>query len=244
MSQYILTDRGTVLTIQTVRSLTPAEMNSPVESKKRDIFDKIIADKYGDSRYPPKNWHTRNKKKIDPDIDDSEVLDDDDDPIPHNISVASMEVWDEDDDDGINDDRSGYKLDEDNVIDTDDIPDLDQYLTAAVLLPQDGEYLKAAKVVQRVTDGNGDVIGKYNSNPILDTRVYKVMFPDGSIQQYSENVIAENIYAQVDEEEHRYQLLEGILLHRRNEKTLSKENAFDKRGKRRLTTKGCDLCVQ
>ena len=72
MCQYVLADRGTVITIQTVRSLTPAEMNSPVETKKREIFDKIIVGKYGDSRYPPKNWNIRNKKKMDPEINDSE----------------------------------------------------------------------------------------------------------------------------------------------------------------------------
>ena len=32
----------------------------------------------------------------------------------------------------------------------------------------------------------------------------------GAIQQYSANIIAENLYSQVDEEGHRYQLLEGI----------------------------------
>ena len=72
MSQYILSDRGTFLTVQTVRSLNPAEMNSPIEAKKGLIFNKIIVDKFGDSRYPNKNWNNRNRKKIDPDIDDSE----------------------------------------------------------------------------------------------------------------------------------------------------------------------------
>jgi hypothetical protein len=34
----------------------------------------------------------------------------------------------------------------------------------------------------------------------MDTRIYDVQFPDGHVEAYSANVIAENIYAQVDEE--------------------------------------------
>ena len=81
--------------------------------------------------------------------------------------------------------------------DTDDIPDLDLYLSAEVLLPQDGEHLKAATVIRRVTDDNGVAIGQYNQNSILDTRVYEVMFPDEATQQYATSIIAENIYAQI-----------------------------------------------
>ena len=40
------------------------------------------------------------------------------------------------------------------------------------------------------------------------------MFPDGSIQQYAANIIAEHMYPQGDEDRHRYQLLESIINHR------------------------------
>jgi len=248
MSQYVLTDRGTVITVQTIRSLTPAEVNSPVEARKRDIFDKIIVGKFGNSRYPHKNWNTRNRDKVDPDIDDSEVLNQDGYAL-HNISIVSMDIWETDVDEGrehvpiVSDDE-----DDDNHIkelsETDDIPDLDVYLSAEVLLPQNGEHLKAATVTRRVTNENGVAIGTYNQNPILDTRVYEVMFPDGATQQYAANVIAENIYAQIDEEGHRYQLLEGILHHRKTSKAVTKDQAMDKSGKNRLTTKGWDFCVE
>ena len=61
-----------------------------------------------------------------------------------------------------------------------------------MLLPQDGEHMGAAKVIGKTTNSDGVPLGTYNSNPILNTRVYDVMFPDGSIQQYSANIIAEN----------------------------------------------------
>jgi hypothetical protein len=37
-------------------------------------------------------------------------------------------------------------------------------------------------------------------NPILDTRVYDVEFPDGRVDKYAANVIAESMFAQVDDE--------------------------------------------
>ena len=245
MSQFVLTEKGTVMTIQTLRSLTPAEMNSPSESKKREDFMKTIIFKFGDSRNPPTNWNTRNKKKWDDDILDDEAIAIADAGLkPHGISVAQIEVWDDDENDGEDDglDTPSYVNDKD-IEDVDQIPDFDQYLTAEVLLPQNGEYMQAAKVISRAKDGDGNVIGEYNRNPILDSRVYDVMFPDGAVQQYSANVIAQNLYSQVDEEGFRYQLLDGILTHRKNEHAVEKENAMDKNGKRRLTTKGWDFCV-
>ena len=41
------------------------------------------------------------------------------------------------------------------------------------LLPQ-GEEMKSAKVVRRTTDDNGDIIGQYNENPLLNTLLYDV----------------------------------------------------------------------
>ena len=49
-------------------------------------------------------------------------------------------------------------------------------------------------------DDLGVFKGQYNENPILDTRVYEVMFPNGVMQEYSANVIAENMWAQVEED--------------------------------------------
>ena len=97
----------------------------------------------------------------------------------------------------------------------DDIPDLDMYLNMEVLLPQDGEQMRAARVLGRAKDDRGNIKGSFNDNPILNTCVYDVMFPDGAIPQYSANVIAENLFAQVDEDGYRrYQLLDSILHHR------------------------------
>ena len=43
--------------------------------------------------------------------------------------------------------------------------------------------------------GDGNLIGKSNDNPILDTREYIVEFPDGREAEYAANQIAVNMIA-------------------------------------------------
>ena len=47
---------------------------------------------------------------------------------------------------------------------------------------------------------DGNLLVTVHSNPILDTRVYEVEFPDGQVMEYAANVIAENLYSQVDQD--------------------------------------------
>ena len=77
--------------------------------------------------------------------------------------------------------------------DVDDYGDFDAYIGAEVLLPQNGYVLKAARVLGRAVDDSGSSIGQYDSNPMLNTKIYDVMFPDGAVQQYAANVIAESL---------------------------------------------------
>ena len=55
----------------------------------------------------------------------------------------------------------------------------DKYLSAEVMLPL-GDKLQTAKVMKRKRDDNNIPIGIANNNPLLDTRVYQVQFPDGT----------------------------------------------------------------
>ena len=59
-----------------------------------------------------------------------------------------------------------------------------------VLLPH-GEELLIAKVLRRLVEKQGKVIGSPDENPILNTLIYDVEFPDGNIKKYPANVIAE-----------------------------------------------------
>jgi hypothetical protein len=129
-----------------------------------------------------------------------------------------------------------------------DINDYDEFLGAEVLLPQDGEHMRSATVVKRVLDENGRVKGTYSANPMLNTRIYEVMFPDGELKKYSANVIAENMFSQVDSEGYQYTLLDEIVAHRSTGEAVRKEDGWhvDRKGQRsrKLTTRGWYFNVQ
>ena len=49
--------------------------------------------------------------------------------------------------------------------------------------------------------GPGDnPIGKYNQNPILDSRKYKVELLDGVVDEYYHKILSQKLLSQVDEE--------------------------------------------
>ena len=67
------------------------------------------------------------------------------------------------------------------------------------------------------------LLGKANSNPILDTRKYEVEFMDGQQTELVANVIAENMFAQCDSEgKNQYILLAGIVDHRKYQSAVKK----------------------
>ena len=55
-------------------------------------------------------------------------------------------------------------------------------------------------VKARKRDSDGNLIGKSNYNPIIDTSLYDVEFDSGETEAYTANIIAEALYAQVDDE--------------------------------------------
>jgi hypothetical protein len=52
-----------------------------------------------------------------------------------------------------------------------------------------------------------------NNNPILNTRLYKVEYPDGHRAALSANIIPEKLLSQVDQDGHRALLLGAIIGH-------------------------------
>ena len=90
----------------------------------------------------------------------------------------------------------------------------DTYLNMEIALPRGGgdpEDTQFAKVTKRLRDAEGRPIGTANDNPLLDTREYEVEFLDGHVESMSANLIAQHLFSQVDEEGHRYILLDDII---------------------------------
>ena len=76
---------------------------------------------------------------------------------------------------------------------------IDNYIGADIMVSH-GDTVYRLSVRRRKHDVGGNTIGRANSNPILDTRVYEVEFEDGSMRTYSANVIAGSMYARCGEE--------------------------------------------
>ena len=99
----------------------------------------------------------------------------------------------------------------------------------------------------RVSDLNGNPIGKRNDNPILDTRMYDLQFPDGSVEQYTANIVAESMYSSIDDDGRMFSLLDAIIDHEKDGSAVRKQDATitNKYGRQvpRPTTKGWRLLV-
>jgi len=136
-----------------------------------------------------------------------------------------------------------------HVPDIDDVTpeEYDSYVGAEVNLPYDGE-MKHARVRRRTRNIDGEVCGKANDNPLLDTRMYEVEFEDGRLKTYTANLIAENMFARSDANGQVTMLFDGIIDHQVDKsKAVAKEDAFfekNNRKYRRKTTAGWKLCVQ
>jgi hypothetical protein len=99
----------------------------------------------------------------------------------------------------------------------------DQLICLELSLPQ-GERMTPAKVIGLSMDDEGKVISNVNENPILNTTLYDVEFPNGMVRSYAANVFAENIYNMVNDDSETEAILDGIVGHRSNQNAVTKDN--------------------
>jgi len=103
-------------------------------------------------------------------------------------------------------------------------------------------------MIKRQRDADGDLVGKSNDNPILvDTAVYEVEFPNGEVEAYTANIIAEHIYSQVDDDGYNYYTFDEITDCRYDETALFGDDPMYVKGGQKVnrrTTKGWELCVR
>ena len=221
MAQAVLNINGKVVPRRSCVPLTTAELNNDAEKEKRKKFDETILKLFGDSMTVPP------ETPIPADLELNDIKGEDDEEEP-------LHLMDEDplDSNG----RALYEK-----------PLNDLLIHAEVLLPH-GEKMHNAKVKQRTKNIEGDQIGTFDPNPLLNSILYDVEFPDGEIKQYSANIIAENMYSQVDTQGHSTSLLDSIIDYRRDGNAVHKDDqyVYTKSGQRRYrkTTEGWKLLVR
>ena len=122
----------------------------------------------------------------------------------------------------------------------------DKYISAEVVVPKGDSFLYG-KVLRRKRDGDGNLLGHSNRNPVLDTSIYEVEFEDGRTEAYAANAIAEHLYAQVDDQGFQYLIIDEIIDHKKDGSAVAADDGFvivNGRQCPRRTTKGWKLCVQ
>jgi len=91
----------------------------------------------------------------------------------------------------------------------------DELLLTEPLLIREGAE-ERAKIIGRKRDHEGNLVGEYNKNPLLNTRIYLAQFPHGHIMEYSANMIAEAVYDTVNDDGYEEQLFHSIVDHQYN----------------------------
>jgi hypothetical protein len=77
---------------------------------------------------------------------------------------------------------------------------IDKYLNVKLIMDVGTNNEWHGRVVKRLQGLEGEPIGHAHSNPLFDTCEYEVEFTDGTCKKYQANIIAENMFAQVDDE--------------------------------------------
>ena len=126
---------------------------------------------------------------------------------------------------------------------------LDEYINAKVVIPGRDAVPVLATVKRRKRDSSGNPIGEANPNPILDSRVYELEFPDGRVEEYSLNVIVENLISQTDQDGFDVGLLDEIVDFRRDDEIAVPIDqgfvtSYNGQEKPIITTKGWDVLIK
>ena len=111
-----------------------------------------------------------------------------------------------------------------------------------------GDSKAMATVISCAVDDDGRLmIGEHNDNPMLNLLMYMCEFPEGTVKEYLDNVIASNLFAEADSNGHGSAFLYKIVDHRLSGEALKMCNKYItlKNGtqKNRQTTAGWDFLV-
>ena len=179
MSYWVLTQQGNIISRMTVSRVTNLEQQVSDNKTHLTDFDNAIKDWLNDNacviveggggEVQPFDWS-------------GHPFDNDPDFINEFQTVISN--------------KEIKEADEEFTPDTFD----DRYLNMELTLPKgDDPNPQLAKVMKRLRHANGIPIGMANDNPILDSRMYKVEYQDGTKALLAANYITKNMFAQVDQ---------------------------------------------
>ena len=151
MAQWVLKVNGNIVPRCTARPLTVAESHSTTELKKRGTFNALVEKRWGTSMSPP--------------------------PVPKDDAESVLDEYEDDDE------NKQLVPDVEDMVDVtgkllNQHPAYDRIINAEVALQLE-EDVTTGKVTRRALHPDGQVAGRYDDNPFLNTIIYEVEFPDG-----------------------------------------------------------------
>jgi hypothetical protein len=223
---WILTERGTIISRTTVQHFTKEEVQDPITQQSIQEFHVELDTHTADGQY-------NNDDSIDDFVHDD--LD-----APQGSGYAEGEYY------GLD-----PSVDIDDIVDNSDerhaTDTYDKYVGAEISLPDPKGISLMAKVMKKVRSADTNEGNSYN--PLHDHSSYEVQFSDGTTDELTANVIAENMLSNVDSEGYHYQLLSEIVDHKKDGSAIQISNGYieSKSGNRKTpkkTTRGWKLLVE
>jgi hypothetical protein len=101
---------------------------------------------------------------------------------------------------------------------------VDKYLNMELRMGAGMDDERWGRVIKRAKSIGGEPVGRDHANPFFDTRQYKVKFTNGTVERYAVNVIAKNMYAQVNDEGNMFQLFDEIMDHKKDDMAIEIAN--------------------
>jgi hypothetical protein len=99
----------------------------------------------------------------------------------------------------------------------DDKEAVDKYLNMELRMGARTDDERWGRVIKHAKGIGGEPVGCAHAILFLDMIEYKVEFTDGTVERYAVNEIAQNMYAQVDNEGNMFQLLAEIMDHKKDD---------------------------
>jgi hypothetical protein len=223
MTYWILTKSGKVIARSTVQHITTTDMAQPAIQDSVRVFDTAVSQRFADANF----------QQAEPDVfylEDEPANDD----IVNDPNIPMDEEY-------------GDMIPEPKP-DVDDVETYDKYLNAEFIVNRsDGDAIKA-RVRKRMRSDTGELIGRQHTNPLFDTREYECVLDDGTIERYTANIIAENLYSQCDSEGQSMKVLDEIVDHRSDNSAITIADGYTtgRAGNRipKITTRGWQLLCQ
>ena len=188
MAQWILKANGQVVPRCSVRPLHPGELTSPSEQSKHQSFNALIDRRFGTLINPLQQPNDDDGKfgNFEPYEDNNEVIQ----PKPEIEDTVNA---------------TGRLLNQS--------PAYDHMINAEVRIQLDNAAV-SGKVKRWALGPDGRMTGKYDANPYHNSVLYEVEFANGQVREYSANIIAESMLAQVDLDGVTLQLMDGVVDHK------------------------------